>query len=112
MSDDAAKIINDAATAFEVRENAKIEVQGIVRDMRTTHKLVRIVVMGVPPCQQYPNGANLYDMPRQVEAHKKRFPGAWVKQEISRWIKKRPTGMTPRGAVDPSTFLGDKKVHR
>jgi hypothetical protein len=116
MDELAKKIINDAAkqrgSEFEIRDGAKIDVKGVQRPTRPLTRMIRVVVMDVPPCERYPAGAELYVMPRQVEAHKKLFPGARVLKEISKEVLVRPSGVAPRGAVDPAHFLGGKKVIR
>ena len=114
MADDAASIINAAAR----RRQGGVEVLGVRRAPRNPHREIVVVELGVPACPQYPAGTNLFVHPRQVDAHKRRYPGAYVKRELrrtsTRAIKFDPLTPQPRGhGHRPEEFLRGARVeHR
>jgi len=116
--DDAAKIINDAASAARPR----IEVLGAQRGYRDPYRTIEIVEVLVPPCtiacprrhRCYPEGATLMVHPRQVQAHLRLYPGARVLRHLRHQAARRVqgSGVAPRGHRDPREFLAGKQVLR
>lgn len=68
---------------------------------RDPHRTVRVVEIGVPSCQDFPGGTNLYVHPKQVKWHLKKYRGAYVVQELSRKMTRgaNSSGITPKGHV-------------
>jgi len=85
--DNAADIINAAA----VRKTPDVEV---VHNQRVLdpHRTVTVVLLGIPPCEQYPEGTKVWVHPRQVQAHIKMYPGAWVIMEKSKRMARKAVG--------------------
>ncbi len=108
--DDAAKIINDAA-ARRQREAAQPRVHVGTRQ-RNPYREIRAVEMDVPPCPAYPSGKTFLVHPKQVEQHKKLFPGAHV---VKVHVRKGgrpllPSGVRPVGHGHGFGFLKGRKV--
>lgn len=94
---DAASIINSAAS------RPRIDVRGVERRARDPFRTIVVVLMGIPPCDRYPQGTQLWVQPRQVEQHKRLFPGAYVIKELRKRVRRgaKDLGVTPTGHVQP-----------
>ncbi len=91
-----------AAAAAEYKGSG-ITVKGVERKVRDPNRHIRIVKLGIPVCDVYPAGTELWVHPRQVDAHIKLYPGAWIIREITngRVSRADPHAMTPKGHTRP-----------
>ncbi len=107
---DAAKIINDAATRKREAAQPRVHVASRRRD---PHREIRCVEMDIPPCAAYPKGKTFLVHPKQVEQHKKLFPGAHVvKVHVRRGGRPlQPSGVRPVGHGHGLGFLKGREVH-
>ena len=110
--DDAAKIINDAACKATTFEAQDIRVKGLETRLRDPHRILRMGVLDVLPCEQYPAGAELYVPVRQIGQHLKLYPGSRVLRVIEKQMVRplRSSGVRPLGHDPEQTFLKGRKV--
>jgi len=111
MAEDAAAIINEAATKREKSSGISV---GAPSAERNPFREIHVVEFEAPPCEQYPKGAILYIMPHQVQKHMMMYPGGRVLRDIKKVVPRgaRPSGRRARGHVDPQTFLQGAKVEQ
>jgi hypothetical protein len=111
MADDAAKIVNEAAARKQAAQQHRVEVLG-AQQRRNPYRELKVAVIDVPPCKQYPQGVIFYCPVRQIQQHLKLYPGSRVLR-IERKVMQRKlhdSGIRPKGHDRDQTFLRGKRL--
>ncbi len=94
-----------------IPDSAKVEVIGAT-PRKAGYRDIHMAIVAVSPCPQYPTGANLYVMPRQVNAHLKKFPGSRVVGDWKGTARAKPSGIVPVGHGHNMDFMAGKTLHK